>query len=110
MNRSSVADGFEFLLLLLLLLSNENPRRAPLLVAYASRRQKHNEEGRKNRSCFVIESMVLFYSDLPFPCILGDSCEDDPTFLAFGILPCSGLVTAVCVDPLVFDACPVSLN
>ena len=47
-------------------------------------------------------------ADLPFPCILGDSCVDDPTFLAFGALPCSGPASAVCSDPLALDACSVS--
>ena len=46
-------------------------------------------------------------ADSPFPCILGDPCVDDPTFLAFGALPCNSPASAVCGDPLALDACPV---
>ena len=51
-----------------------------------------------------------FHSDTPFPCILDNSCEDDPTFLALGTFPCSDPVSDVCADPLALDACPVSLS
>ena len=64
----------------------------PLLEAAANRvKQLHTDAG------------------LPFPCILGGPCEDDPTFLAFGAFPCSSSpVSVVCSDPLAFDACPVN--
>ena len=47
-------------------------------------------------------------ADSPFPCVLGDPCEEDPTFLALGTFPCSGPTGAVCSDPLALDACSVS--
>ena len=53
---------------------------------------------------------LLFNSGPPFPCTLGNSCEDDPTFLALGSFPCNGPAIVVCSDPLAFDACPVSLD
>ena len=43
----------------------------------------------------------------PFPCILGDPCEDGPTFLALCIFPYSGPADVVCSDPLALDACLV---